>query len=1814
MPSSRFRFLHIAVLIPFLPLGCGSDAADDKSASVGTKASALKDTFFQYRKTGLCLSVRSVNAGPTEAFGFPTFENCVGDNSQNWELAPDGSVKHGNMCLRGDPSNTGSTQIQTEKCNGLIDQQWQLNGDKLVWSRNDQLCLGGRAVQNAPAELEPCNSVGTFDIAVPMQIEHPATDGCLDMQSAIWGTKDGPILNACDRQEGQRFQWMEASKQIGFLTKCLAADSEGRISLEDCNAASANQAWEMLPTGRIRHSFIGRCLEVPESPAEPVTPPTRFGTPVKLAPCKSNDSQIWVMKRAGNAQRWQDATCDITTLSPSTSAGDNQRCSGPWRYKGYNICYKEKRSQACGVQSPPKECHLPQSCIHNDDVHLVPDIDPVELKQVWRRSPRPTSTSMTVSRKFSCRNQEDCLKMCRPGAEALPHGLDRTFGRDNWIDVQARLDTATKFVGRVPGVSMAEGLVLQQFPTMQPPFNRTKGVNFRPTWLAPGELRCTVDATNIPNVTYGRGKSCKPENGIAQCVNNDYPQYKSCRLPEHGEETDQSKCRYTFHYYSDFGLTRDEFRQSTTRPETGLLSGIVDASGSDNPVCTTYDHMPVKTSADVQAKFDALSGENDFTLWYSPEALYPMRGDTPASRPWRVALMKMLFELRGDELTPAQQGKAIDLYKSQPLVASTCGAHPWTLPVTYDRLTGLADIDKTLAMCARMALPHVRPAVTDIVMDQCLGAIHGTVFGFWEEYQDSRPYWNFMYNDAPALLRKWLERPVDADLSEEDAVKEYTARLKAIQMWYGSANAFSYSGELQHIAESITGAFWQGVYGNSLTRLSGKHAAATNESGVDLVRALNESIENNFEQNRRVMLAAFPANGAAPLTSTPLLYVLADVLTPMADRMSDLGLVHDIACRVRECGIEKSESQLSQVWNLLASIMDSSTLRSNLEYHSSKLGGANGWHKVFVRLKDNHALLLSALADAFGPEATENDVDIARVVTHGTASELPTPTLRLAQLVRKAIKRAERYNTLGTFEADSPTVLRSGMANSDYVTARGKYDSSRATFDQAVTTFNNGIRERIKEALELQQVRAQKDQIELKSEASLKRYDTLSSQLLSLRTNEKAGNDSFSDFMKSFEAALASKAFNGNALVATGEPIITSLSGANAGYIPGRTNLFESIAVNWGADKPSLSGTPGTVFSISVSGEWSPTCALQRSRLPDGNFISPPDARLITWGPEGFSFVLQNDEYKAHAISDASSSDTYVDVSTSSRACVGAKVETASPGVGVKVSAYASLDTCIQSSVGERINWAHSGTETSTTSGRVSASFNVGARLKDTPYANLPAGSLLVVESPEDRATEDNIHVLRRGENAIVLTRKSRLHLVVNDSADCQNSATPRLTISTTTLVPAASIAESLGSVMQRVMQNVREKSKAFETQGRISASELSVIRSEAYMDLAHESGRPNAEIPTYLQSFFDAWLNKELASLERRIAIAGIELELSQLELDSKIFRKEIQSTIDKSHMLQMLSAWSVMNLEGERLRIALQDVGTMLAQYLYPMWRIRYAEQLNSIQKDSLVVQYATDLLNAPWSASLAAQANTLSSLLQRLTSLFEQAELSGPSSYQRTVPVIISFPNPKYTLGDEETPSVWAKVDAGRANQVWTNINAGRNADFTIYPEDLYAKTGGKSVLTCSQQAPVIRSMALYVARPNASTGSDLINATKPSVPVVAASTTLWPTSEGVQQTRLADKARSESVRLIYGTTDQAWDVFAKEIAGESGGKGVAPFTTFTVTTPEIHKSLGDEPWTNPSSANDDPQKISEILVMMHLETGTTDKGLPAVRTCN
>jgi hypothetical protein len=1166
--------------------------------------------------------------------------------------------------------------------------------------------------------------------------------------------------------------------------------------------------------------------------------------------------------------------------------------------------------------------------------------------------------------------------------------------------------------------------------------------------------------------------------------------------------------------------------------------------------CTTCDTLPFASDADVGNKHECLQK----SLGSTP----PAGVDVPALHAALVDREKLVYETRGDVLPESQRDQVRALYQESE--APVCSPDS---PVSEACLATLpTQVAADLRRCTALTAVTTPQALRDVELAGCLGLLE-TVFALPKTACVDAA--RAAVDDTVLTL---LLRGIDRITASPAGLVGLDRSLRDINDWYRKSRPLA-GNEDPHLRtelDTVLAAFWRRAYGAVLP--SGTPASDAAAAAM-LAGFENQGLSVDWQ----VLSAAFA--DPAPMSSTPLLLLVADALRDTGDRVEQLTPLHDLGCAYASCGAGRSD-QTVELWRILASLDDATRLGTAVAAATHLSSAHPDLITAFTRMRDRHAALAQAWSDAGG---------VGPVAGLATGA-LPAAARPLARLVRRARDVSARYQSQGSLFEPSSRSLYTGLdlakqtdtvsllnqRRGSLVTAREHWYADRlAAVTGALALLGND-----------QQGASLLRQANRLRASMRQRADDLAG----LRRREGEAQATYADFWLAFEALRDAGIIDLDLAVDNDVLPVLHFAAGVAAYEVGGDRSLATLAI------PADDGTKwnyelqaGDVLRVGVSGNWSPSCAITRSTFTGPGNIRTGALTDPVIGPEGYVLEWTGSSYAAHGIE--SSHTQSHSVSDSSEGCQGFNAAF-SVVPDAPWSFSATTKDCHNETTGE--SWADSSNTTSGASSTYSARFATGLRSPRAPFDMLPVGALLMVMTdPENPSIIYDIRVVSR-QSVVVAPRHTRVYLVANDEGGCIGSAS-ELTVEMRRNRNFGAIAEKVAKAMGESLAEIAGEAPSVLDTGTFSAADQQLLRDQARLRLTEIYGA-GVEVPEPVQQLFNTFLSHELASLERRTHIRGLEREFELSFMDLEALLADVDATLARSRLMALAPGWAMRRLAADETRDARDALAKVARDYVPPLMLVRFPAGFTAMR--NAIAGQVDHLLDVDLAAPQDDVMTRLLDFGSALQNALADADLE--SSASAPVMVAVAFPRPPQPGASDPPPhgdpqpsggdcnpllgclppppdpspappppttpppygsAYWSTVNIDRATAAWQGLVEEKVGYFDVRPEDLYHPAGGNAVLVCSEAAPVITRMALFAVMPAEPDG---LNGTSLRLDTRVADLG-FPSGAGyLSFTPTPALAQLGGVRVYSGDDHEAVADFAS--AGDATGRGRSPLTTFRI----------------------------------------------------
>ncbi|WP_437811134.1 hypothetical protein [Sorangium sp. So ce1078] len=1143
--------------------------------------------------------------------------------------------------------------------------------------------------------------------------------------------------------------------------------------------------------------------------------------------------------------------------------------------------------------------------------------------------------------------------------------------------------------------------------------------------------------------------------------------------------------------------------------------------------------------------FNASSGDASAMLDCLTTRLSPSAGDL---REAQTARMKLLLQLAGQSLDEGEREEVALVYDTDPTSGPACQE---TLPMSAScaEIVGPSGlrISSELQRCAGLGGDHVPIDAIRAELPGCL-ALLPAIKDVPASSACREPLRDLAMTVVAAMIERAAAQYDVSDGLEDDLVES----LVYLDAWYEAVAAIEISEASEDTlplrSSALVGRIWQSAHDATqpLPFQAGSDAAAA--------AILADAGSNGLYVDWQMLRAAF--HPSQPIDSPPLLLLLGDALRGTADRLERVGAIHDVACRFADCAPPSPASAAtvtptSDAWRAISAI---AAPLSVLDDVLDGVVALDGQHAPFVAaleaIRDRRQALEAAWSKASGGRPFS---DLLRA-----DAPLPSDAEGLGAVVRAAKASSDSYDATGFFTTTRARLTSAVLQRAELVAF---IDQGVAEVGSAVDDFAAARLDTVNDLLAQARAAGQTQSVADRAGMLAEEMVTLLGRLDGLRAREAAEQASLGGFMSAFEAVIESGAFDANAAYQIDTLPQIEISPIDARF----EGTFDLNAISASV----VTVAAGEILNIDVVDDtWTPTCALDISEIatPEGG-LQGIDVSGAVAGPQGYHLSWSNGAFKAHGESTTDATSTSRTMSI--EACAGAAFE---KPLGKLFKVMGSIKACAGQT------WSDTHTETTSTSSgsesRRSASFSGGLRLPIAPVPEAPVGSLLAVLTPHGQHDQIlDVRVVNRRDaipTPALAGEEVDIFLLVNDvrSALCAPPADDSLILDMRVVTPVGLAAATVGVAMAQTIGEIEAQAPAILAQGGMTSHDATTLRAGAWGRLtqllaAADLGQQG--IPVELRSLYEAWIEKEIASIGRRGESDRVQREIGRVRLEVSALGHELSDIDAQSRLLDLIPRWRLRDLSGVELRPSIDTLGTILTDYVAPLFELRDPAQMSALRASSAA--QLENLLDLDFADPLDEIGDDLRLFAQSARTSVAAAQFELPSQARRTV--VLAFPRGP---GACEVCDVFKQAPLDAAQRAWSGIEGPDHVgSFVVRATDLYAPSGGNAQLACGDVAPVVRRAAVFMLN-MIDQGIDFstLGRELPTVAGQGAATFSFPRIGSVAELVADDEAGVPlSLPVINGNVVDVLPRFGT--SSELGaGAGISPLTTFDIDFTSFYTS--------------------------------------------
>lgn len=1134
------------------------------------------------------------------------------------------------------------------------------------------------------------------------------------------------------------------------------------------------------------------------------------------------------------------------------------------------------------------------------------------------------------------------------------------------------------------------------------------------------------------------------------------------------------------------------------------------------PQCLTCDELPFDDESSARAKAQCLS-----------QQLAGASGDLRSSL---AARLQLLYQLAGERFLPEQVTQVRELYEHEQAAGPACRSVV-EIPQSCQPAANAQGLPARAQLCRDLIdNPHTSRGTAQLELERCLGQA-AAFASIGAECRSA-------VRDTSDVLAQGVLHKAHPSFADDLPAALATARAQLVSWWQKAELLAAGDQEWLYLRSSEHLRWlWSEIEAQRMP-LPDHGPSSDAEAAALLADLAGERLAADA-----AVLAAMFAPGQ--LGTPPLLALTSDALQALFDRLDRLMPLHDVACRLSGCKTSPLRSSaVSELVHVLASLPEQQLLSTALASAAHLQQQQPELYSALVQVRDQHAYLTAAWGALGHPRPFSELAELA---------DTPSQAAALAAIVRSAKAAWTSYQGSGSFSPwRVPRLTVSTLRKPElleYLDGQiAAVDSDRSEYLLARRATLDDVLGQIAQGNALQLASARWDEVSARQLELAERIDAIA-QREAQETIVRA------DFQRGFEQLMNSGAVD----AAAAYQIQAVLPGLTARGTDARYEIDTPTDLR----RDRFAVTPlhaGETLRARITGNWAPDCALRKARLigPRQRQAKPITVSSGVTGPEGYWMTWQQTAFRSH--STTSSNGRSHQVALTAQSCGGGMVN----GNGTNL--------CLSYTYSRY--WNSNTTDGDGKEERRGISFNSGLRLPQTPFPDAPAGSLLAVLTRAG-APEEPLEVVVLGREAILTAPAPEgsnagdyeVHLVVNDASalpedEACHQDSSALNIELVRSSPLGNVAQALGSAMAKTLTAIDGRAAPLLRQGEVTAAEANLLRTEAWVRLREElpAGVGLAGMPAELRQYFEAGLERELASLARRAEQRSLERSIMRLGMELDAIASEQTNLEAQSRLRYLIPRWRLRDLAGRELADTVGRLADVLVSHAVSVFELHDPAGLQILK----IAQQAKldELIDVNLTTSLEDAVADYLQLATATRAALAAASLEPPSTQRRTV--VIAIPRPPGP-GAEPWSGPYRSVSPATARAFWSSAFEApgvlsARVPLALSPPDLYTGPGGLSHLSCQDQAPVVRHLGLYLA-----TDGWLERLIDMEVAGIAATGTAvsFPVPGKVYTFGAADPAGVPiAPRVLNGDTVEVLSAqnFGSWPFDLDAGAGISPFTSF------------------------------------------------------
>ena len=579
----------------------------------------------------------------------------------------------------------------------------------------------------------------------------------------------------------------------------------------------------------------------------------------------------------------------------------------------------------------------------------------------------------------------------------------------------------------------------------------------------------------------------------------------------------------------------------------------------------------------------------------------------------------------------------------------------------------------------------------------------------------------------------------------------------------------------------------------------------------------------------------------------------------------------------------------------------------------------------------------------------------------------------------------------------------------------------------------------------------------------------------------------------------------------------------------------------------------GDWIEIAAHGQWATTHALR---------MNAPGLVDSIAGPGGFDIVVNESLFQSSSRGEQCTNFSNESASQESYHSAGVEASAGFMAWGNGVQVRSSIGqrgsrTKVEGQSVNRTEQQQGGQET-----RSGKSFRLPLCLPNTPFPDLPAGSLVMVQVEDGRLVDTAV------VSGLYTTRSQvdgEMYFIINDASprgtsDNGHKVSVRASVSYSPAETEAAVHAAMGELLQHLSTRLQDgpvSDPRVETREEVFAW--------ATQSLA-ERGFEHLDLPDSWREFFLSWVVRHHAQFERQVALSDLQTSLRLLLIEREGVRREAGMLQDQRRLTRTEATWLSQNFDIEYLKSGVRSVSQFLGKTLVPYTRLTDSSfSTDQCSRDTQLSLASDKMMQLPRAGSsessrcdYGTNAEGLIHFGRFIVDRVRTQRAIRPPSHEQVVRVVI----PRGRNRSETVPRYAGKVIAEeRAARFWQAVDDNEPACVDIRMSDLYTSHPSvQSMLRDRCELPIVRQMGLFF-----DTGTNLhfeaLNASQPTIEMELAPHVTFALASG---------------SLDYVVRGETWRYYALPVLTGPKERVLAEFRNWQSNSGQPHRVHGVTPF--------------------------------------